>query len=85
MRLAMRGKARSAAAPVASRKNGLRGIFMVMPQSLSIFPGTISIISNADLNVRFWHKADISRLSANVCFWHKADIPTRSTNVRFWG
>jgi hypothetical protein len=59
----MRGKARSAAAPVASRKNGLRGIFMVMPQSLSIFPGTISIISNADLNVRFWHLADIARPS----------------------
>jgi len=21
----------------------------------------------------------------NVRFWHKADIPARSTNVRFWG
>ena len=21
------------------------------------------------LNVRFWHKADMSRLSSNVCFW----------------
>ena len=21
------------------------------------------------LNVRFWHKADISQLSSNVCFW----------------
>jgi hypothetical protein len=21
----------------------------------------------------------------NVCFWHKADIAMGSTNVRFWG
>ena len=25
-------------------------------------------------DVRFWHKADISRLSSNVRFWGKADI-----------
>src|SRR6516225_10190966 len=28
-------------------------------------------------NVRFWHKADITRLSFNVRFWGKADIPAR--------
>jgi hypothetical protein len=28
-------------------------------------------------NVRFWHKADITRLSSNVCFWGKADIAAK--------
>jgi len=25
--------------------------------------------SNDEVNVRFWHKADISRLSSDVCLW----------------
>jgi hypothetical protein len=54
---------------------------MVILHELSTFPGTI--ISNSRLNVRFWHKADISRLSFNVRLWGKADIGPKRFNVRF--
>ena len=30
---------------------------------------SIELRDDAGLNVRFWHKADITRLSSNVCFW----------------
>jgi hypothetical protein len=33
-------------------------------------------------NVRFWHKADIARLSSNVRLWGKADITRMRSNVR---
>ena len=33
---------------------------MVMPASLSTFPGALTSISNSRLNVRYWHKADIT-------------------------
>jgi hypothetical protein len=36
-----------------------------------------------DGHVRFWHKADIARLSSNVPFLGKADINDRQSHVRF--
>src|SRR6516162_5145788 len=35
------------------------------------------------LNVRYWHKADIPRLSSDVCFWGKADIVWTCSDVCF--
>jgi hypothetical protein len=32
---------------------------------------------------RMRRKAELLVAQMNVCFWHKADIPTRSTNVGF--
>jgi len=37
--------------------------------------------SQACLDVRFWHKADMSAALSDVCFWGKADIPCASRNV----
>ena len=37
--------------------------------------------SQACLDVRFWHKADMSVALSDACFWGKADIPCASRNV----
>src|SRR5215469_3012777 len=43
----------------------------------------ITAFCTAVQNVRFWHKADIPRLSSNVRYWGKADIAATLLNVRF--
>jgi hypothetical protein len=43
------------------------GIVKVIPSPLVIFPKY----------VRFWHKADISRLSSNVRYWGQSGLTAR--------
>ena len=40
-------------------------------------PKVVLIYQRFGTNVRFWHKADITRLSSNACFWGKADIEAK--------
>src|SRR6516162_2475512 len=42
-------------------------------------PCPLTIISETRLNVRFWHKADITRLSSNVCFWGMSAFDPKRT------
>jgi len=41
----------------------------MMLRELEHLPGTISIISKARLNVRYWHKADLLTHLFDVRFW----------------
>jgi hypothetical protein len=65
---AKREATRSAVAPAVKCKNSRRARFTAMLHELE-HAHSPSRVSKNGANVRYWHKADISRLSSDVRFW----------------
>jgi hypothetical protein len=41
------------------------------------------MLNAQSFDFRFWHLADIKRLTADFRYWHKADVPPASRDFRF--